>query len=396
VVLFTCSLSGIGQNLSLGVVAGGSVTNGLGNTIFLNSAGGGIGGVQPVGTRVYSLSRDYVVGARVGWSLTSAWSVEADGLFRQFHAGSATLFSDGTQGNGTSEPIVTWEFPVLAKYRFGGSTLQPFVKVGPSFRAAGNFNRDASPSHLGVAAGLGTDIRSRGFVMSPEVRYTRWRSDQIPRDGIATKQDQVEVLVGFSRQSSNDLRPLGNRISVGVVLGTTLTQDFPTGSFPFAQQIVTVLPGGAEIISSERGFRTSDTRRSLIVGPALQLRLSQRWGIEADALHRSITQTRGEFLEDGTVLVRPFTYTLSKWEVPVLAQYAFDLPVARPRFRLSLEAGVAVRFPSSTVEKGVVLGTGVSTKLGPFRMQPMVRFTHWTNPDLTLPNQVEMLVKLAF
>ena len=69
--------------------------------------------------------------------------------------------------------VVTWQFPVLVKYKFPLGRLSPFLEGGPSFRSAGNLNR-SDPSHVGVSAGVGVEAQWRRLRIAPRVRYTRW------------------------------------------------------------------------------------------------------------------------------------------------------------------------------------------------------------------------------
>ena len=69
--------------------------------------------------------------------------------------------------------MLTWEFPLLAKYRFPTRRLQPLIELGPSFRATGNLN-DADPSHFGITAGAGIETSLSRLKIAPVVRFTRW------------------------------------------------------------------------------------------------------------------------------------------------------------------------------------------------------------------------------
>ena len=193
------TLSGPGQTLSIGVVGGGSVTDAFPNDV-----------VQPVGA--YSPSKDYIVGPMVEWRFSPRWAIEADGLYRKLHL---------TVGSGPS-PVVTWEFPVLAKYRFEWPGMKPFVELGPSFRTAGNLN-GTNPSHPGVTAGFGVELHAYGLNFAPAVRYTRWESDHSLFFGPITSPDQVELLLGVSSASKVASHPLGRHLSVGAVAGVALT-----------------------------------------------------------------------------------------------------------------------------------------------------------------------------
>jgi hypothetical protein len=114
-------------------------------------------------------------------------SLEVNGLYRRLHLRTGP------------DVVVTWEIPVLAKYKFNYSAVKPFVELGPSFRPTGNLN--AYPSHYGISSGAGVEAYMRRLRFTPTVRYTRWAADNRPfgsPEQPFTKLDQVEVLVGIS------------------------------------------------------------------------------------------------------------------------------------------------------------------------------------------------------
>jgi hypothetical protein len=88
-----------------------------------------------------------------------------NGIYKPLRAGSDSL---------TRFSVLTWEFPVLAKYSLAKRTFtwRPFAEGGPSFRLAGNLN-GYNPSHYGVTVGGGieTYVRTRRR-HKPSVRYT--------------------------------------------------------------------------------------------------------------------------------------------------------------------------------------------------------------------------------
>jgi opacity protein-like surface antigen len=126
----------------------------------------------------------YVVGAMAEFKLPRDLSVEIDGLYRKLR------FSY------RREVVLTWEFPLLAKYKFPTRRVKPLIELGPSFRATGNLN-DADPSHFGFTAGAGIETTLRRLKIAPVVRFTRWAADN-RNLGSITKPNQVELLVGFS------------------------------------------------------------------------------------------------------------------------------------------------------------------------------------------------------
>lgn len=133
-----------GQNLSVGIIGGSSLTGAAQDVTTLHPIGPSI--------RVWSPSKDWIVGAMVEFRFRSYFSLELDGMFRELHVTWAGVLPDGTLNSVSPSPVVTWEFPVLAKYRFGSGRLKPFFEAGPSFRTTGNLN--FYPSHYGAPPGL--------------------------------------------------------------------------------------------------------------------------------------------------------------------------------------------------------------------------------------------------
>ena len=98
------------QTLSVGVIGGGSLTGAVQDvtTRYPNS---------PFGSRVWSQSKDWMAGAMLELRFCSPFSVEVDGMYRELHMTWASVMPDGTLNSVSPSPVITWEFPVLAKYR---------------------------------------------------------------------------------------------------------------------------------------------------------------------------------------------------------------------------------------------------------------------------------------
>lgn len=177
------SASAFGRKFSLGVLAG----VGLGDDLR-----------KPENSPAFVVQRadanSPIVGAMVEIDIHKNVSLEVDGIYRALHA--TVSSSEGR----VRFAVLTWEFPVLAKYKFRLSgRVKPLVELGPSFRADGNPN-GPPPSHYGVTGGIGVEARFGKLKISPAARYTRWA------EGSAGNADwsggpflnQVQLLVGFS------------------------------------------------------------------------------------------------------------------------------------------------------------------------------------------------------
>jgi len=182
--------------LSFGVIGGAALTDAFGHetTGFVVGTNGGI---QPTRSLSYSTLKDYAIGPTVEVGLP--WrrlSVEIDALYRPMNLMMAGVDADGSLNSISPATVVTWEFPMMAKYRFGSRSVKPFIEAGPSFRASGNLN-NASPSTYGGAAGIGLDTNVGKVRIGPLVRYIHWAADP-DYAGSRTRRNQVELLMGLS------------------------------------------------------------------------------------------------------------------------------------------------------------------------------------------------------
>jgi len=176
-----------------GLVAGGSLTKDVGQTTIysfpLPSGGQGTGQ-----SRFYSMHKDYIVGPMVEFGVFQHVALEIDGLYRPMNFTFVMAPSDKST-HVPSNTIVTWEFPVLAKYRFPAGGVSPFVEIGPSFRSSGNLNGTA-PSSYGGTFGLGLEAHARKLKLASVLRYTHWAGEGLYEPH--TKWNQMELLVGVS------------------------------------------------------------------------------------------------------------------------------------------------------------------------------------------------------
>ena len=73
--------------------------------------------------------------------------VEVDGLYRPAHMIDGTVLADGSIRNGEGSALLTWEFPILAKYKMSFSKVAPLIEAGPSFRAIGHGDSEDHSHH---------------------------------------------------------------------------------------------------------------------------------------------------------------------------------------------------------------------------------------------------------
>jgi hypothetical protein len=177
-----------GQEFLFGVVAGASLTQDFQNKTVSGSP-----------TLIaYSTPKRYIVGGMIEAELPLHFSIEANALYHELEYTNADIGPNGTRGSISPSPVVTWEFPVLAKYRFSLEPVKPFIEAGPSFRISGNLN-GTSPSTHGFAIGGGIEAHIRKLRIAPEIRYLHWAPDtNVGPVAPFTVQNQVELLAGFA------------------------------------------------------------------------------------------------------------------------------------------------------------------------------------------------------
>ncbi len=189
----------------------------------------------------------------------------------------------------------------------------------------------------------------------------------------------------------------GQRLSIGVVGGTNLTAHFPN------TDVTTPADGFG---NPANRFQYMSGSRSLIVGALVEVRLRERFSIEANILHRPLKSTivYTEFLANGASQAYTEHFTAVRaWEFPVMLKY--KLPSAG-RVRPFLEGGPSFRTQedASATEPsqfGISAGIGATFHLGPFRLAPSLRYTRWARESIypryaTKPDQIELLTAISY
>jgi hypothetical protein len=361
------------QRISFGVVGGMATTDAFPNQTSPRAM------ADFVGVRTWSPFKDYVVGARVEVRVTDRWSVLADGLYREMQGTWAAVLPNGTLNSVSPNPVVTWEIPVLARYRLGGRRMRPFVEAGPSFRMIGNRNSD--PSGHGLAAGAGVQFHAGWLTIAPQLRYTRWAAD--PSQTSRTGPNQVEVLLGLTTGGETEVqKALGGRISIGGTVGTNLANDYR----PFAP--TTYSDGN---YSATYTFRSGT--RCVMGGPTVEVHLG-RLSIEGAFLRRVLHQTTDYQISNG--YSGSYTSTAGVWEIPVMAKYRLEGRFRRAAWRPLVEAGPAFRQGGYLPHFGIASGVGAETRWHAMKIAPAVRYTRWQQSWREVPNEVAVLLGVSF
>lgn len=386
-LLLCAATATFGQQLSFGVIGGGSLTDAF-HTENVPS-----GSAELPFNRFYSSSRDWILGATIELRFTSHLSAEADGMYRKLHFTTAAVEPDGSLNSVSPSPVVTWQFPVLAKYRFRWSRVEPFVELGPSFRTTGNLN-GTNPSHHGITVGIGLETHLRGLNVAPTLRYTRWASDDVASYRPNSSPDQVEFLVNLSHSSEMRAHPWGNRFSLGVIAGATLQNDLPTMVNPALVSVP--LPGGGSAL--QNGTTKNSGLKSFLIGPTVEFALPAGISLEVDALYHPLRYFAESSVNNEAPLYSSTFNEAVTWEFPVLAKYRFGTGPMKP----FVEVGPSFRLPQQAngwdlSTSGITAGSGVEVHLRGLKIAPVFRYTHWPS-DRTgaTQNQLAILVAVSF
>jgi hypothetical protein len=132
-------------------------------------------------------------------------------------------------------------------------------------------------------------------------------------------------------------------------------------------------------------------------GPTVEVRLPHRFSLEAGALHRPIGLTQEVI---SAYWGRPVRWTARSptWVFPVLAKYRFPLRGPAPFIALGPSFRMRQSFKESS-PYGLAAAVGLEMRVGPVRIAPAIRFTHWAAnrlPGGPRRSQAEALVGFSF
>lgn len=154
---------------------------------------------QPGNTLQYAAENGrFAVGPYIEVRLPAGLSIEGDAIYRtnQYQA-----IGPSAQAFGQT-PVTSWEFPVLAKVRFGGAVIRPFIGAGLAFGRITDVVRlaeVASRNNFGIVAAGGIEFKLGPVRLGPELRYYGWTKQnfQHPQDLIQTNRNQTAVMLNF-------------------------------------------------------------------------------------------------------------------------------------------------------------------------------------------------------
>jgi hypothetical protein len=153
----------------------------------------------------------YQVGPAVDFRFFGSFRGEIDALYQPFSFSQSFLSGTPTLSR-TSGSL--WQFPVVLKYRIPTPALKLFVEAGASVQIAANiiqrgeviilqptpfvYHPDPTSRAVpGIVVGGGVDFRLGHFLLSPQMRYTRWISENFDftqTDHVGSHLNEIQVL----------------------------------------------------------------------------------------------------------------------------------------------------------------------------------------------------------
>jgi hypothetical protein len=188
------TLGVLGAAFCLAQPFSGGIKGGLPLTDFVNTVQSGAA----------TATSDYIVGPMVELRLPFGLGVEFDALYRHFNYN--TPASSTASALSTLTSSGDWEFPLLAKYKFPGKIVRPYVEAGVAWDALSGLSSTlgASPPEQnsvtrGFVMGAGIDIHVLILHIAPELRYTRWTAQHLNLANVVnSNENQAEFLVGVT------------------------------------------------------------------------------------------------------------------------------------------------------------------------------------------------------
>jgi len=134
--------------------------------------------------------RNFVVGPYIELRLPAGFALEADALYESAKYSAVT-------NNGSS-----WQFPVMAKYKFGNGLVRPYVEGGVAFSHITDLADIPELNHrsnFGIVVGGGLEIHALFLRITPEVRYNGWalKNIQSTTGAFQSTRNEALFLVGF-------------------------------------------------------------------------------------------------------------------------------------------------------------------------------------------------------
>ena len=135
-------------------------------------------------------NHNLLVGPYMELRLPAGFAIEADALYE------SSVFPSVTTGGSS------WQFPVMAKYKFAKGIVRPYVEGGVAFSHITDLADIPDLNHrsnFGIVLGGGLEIHALFLRITPEVRYNGWavKNIQSPAGLYESNRNQAAFLVGF-------------------------------------------------------------------------------------------------------------------------------------------------------------------------------------------------------
>lgn len=166
-------------------------------------------------SRYVTNTKRYVVGPTIAFHMPFRLALEIDALYKRL--GYQYQTSLGTSLIVTNTVANSWEFPAMVRWEVLPGPVRPFVDVGGSlrhisgidqirtglgdiheFNNAVEFNKR---NDVGLVFGGGVAFKAGPFRIAPQLRYTRWGSENF-RDPVnallRTNRNQGDFLLGLT------------------------------------------------------------------------------------------------------------------------------------------------------------------------------------------------------
>jgi len=201
VVSLILSSSVLAQSVSFGVKAGVPITDAF-QTFQGNQRS------------YFTNTKRYLIGPTVQVNLPGRFAIEVDALYKRM----GYQYEQAPPNSVYAKTVAnSWEFPLLVKWAILPGPVRPFVDAGASFRNISGINQFRSIANntgistnnasefnkrndIGLVFGGGVEFKLGRVRISPELRYTRWGSENF-RDPafslLRTNRNQGDFLLGF-------------------------------------------------------------------------------------------------------------------------------------------------------------------------------------------------------
>jgi opacity protein-like surface antigen len=157
------------------------------------------------------IAQRYTVGPTFELELPYKLNFQADALYKHLHYVSNPFGFNTFQATTTAN---SWEFPLVVKRYLLGEATRPYGDLGVSFRHVGGsttfsnsvFRATQDPLELvhpwstGFVAGGGVDVGYGSIHISPEIRYTRWATENFNASNgvLSSNLNSLDILISVT------------------------------------------------------------------------------------------------------------------------------------------------------------------------------------------------------